>query len=59
METSPGIQNNEEIVKQYIDTLNEKEKKALHIAKDNLYSSFDIEKSIGFLKWKEKNILVK
>ncbi len=38
-------------VEKYISQLDEKEKLALKIAKENLESSFDIKKSIGFLKW--------
>ena len=45
----------EEIIKIYIDQLSENEKKGLEIAKDHLESSFSLEKSIGFLKFK-KNI---
>ena len=43
-----------DIVKQYISTLSPNEKKAYEIAKSHLESSFDIEKSIGFKKFKEK-----
>tara|TARA_Y100000389_G_C17370826_1_gene468934 strand:+ start:806 stop:952 length:147 start_codon:yes stop_codon:yes gene_type:complete len=38
---------------EYLKILNDKEKKALEIAKKQLGSSFDIYKSIGFIKWKE------
>ena len=31
------------------------EKKALEIAKEDLGSSFNIEKSIGYLSWLKKN----
>lgn len=37
----------------YLDSLNEKEKQALDIAKTALKSSFSLHKSIGYLKWKE------
>jgi hypothetical protein len=37
------------IVKQYIAQLNPKEQIALRIAKEQLESSFELEKSIGFL----------
>ena len=43
-----------DIVKQYISTLSPNEKKAYEIAKSHLESSFDVEKSIGFKKFKEK-----
>ena len=42
-------------VERYIGSLNELEKKAYEIAKSDLESSFDIVKSIGFLKWIKKN----
>ena len=41
-------------VEEYIKSLNAQEKQALEIAKDHLGSSFNITKSIGFIKWKEK-----
>jgi hypothetical protein len=40
---------------EYILSLNEMEKKALEIAKSHLESSFNIEKSIGYLNWLKKN----
>lgn len=39
--------------KEYIDSLNAKEKKAYHIAKNHLGSSFDLIKSNGFIEWKK------
>ena len=42
-------------IDEYIKQLDEKEKLVLKIAKENLESSFDIKKSQGYLKWKEKN----
>ena len=38
---------------QYINTLNDMEFKALNIAIEHLKTSFDIEKSIDYLKWKK------
>ena len=40
--------------KEYIESLNEKQLKALAIVKDHLKSSFDIKKSIGYKKFIEK-----
>ena len=40
-----------EVIQSYIDQLSSTEKKALEIAKRDLETSFDIEKSIGFIKW--------
>lgn len=45
-----------EIINEYIESMNEKEKQALEIAQSHLGSSFDIEKCIGFLKFYEKKI---
>lgn len=42
-------------VKQYIKYLSKMEKIALEIAKQDLGSSFNIEKSIGYLSWLKKN----
>jgi hypothetical protein len=49
--------NNSEInllITKYLDQLTDDEKIVLKIAKEQLQSSFSIEKSIGFLEWKEK-----
>lgn len=45
----------EEEIEEYIKSLNEMELKAYEIAMSNLESSFDISKSIGFVKWRKKN----
>ena len=42
-------------VQKYIKQLSLMEKKALEIAKEDLGSSFNIEKSIGYLSWLKKN----
>lgn len=44
-------------VQKYVDSLSAIEKKALAIAKEDLGSSFNIEKSIGYLSWLKKNKL--
>jgi hypothetical protein len=41
---------------QYIQTLNEKELKAYHIARDHLGMSFQLDKSNGYLNWKKDNV---
>ena len=46
-------ENLEKLISEYINQLDELEKIALEVAKEQLESSFSIEKSIGFLKWKE------
>lgn len=51
----------ESIVEAYLKSLSEREYKGYMIAKTHLGSSFDIEKSNGFLEWKEtyeKNVVV-
>ena len=42
------------LISHYINSLDERNKQAYEIAKDHLGTSFDLEKSIGFLKFKEK-----
>lgn len=42
-------------IQKYIKQLSVMEKKALEIAKEDLGSSFNIEKSIGYLSWLKKN----
>ena len=37
----------------YLQTFNEKEKKAFEIAKQHLATSFDLVKSNGFNEWKK------
>ena len=41
----------EQLVEEYIHSLSEIEKIAYQIAKDNLKTSFDIERSLGFKEW--------
>ena len=45
----------QEIINKYMNSLNELQKVALKIAKEDLGSSFNIGKSIGFLNWIKKN----
>jgi|TARA_B110000914_G_scaffold183879_1_gene166973 hypothetical protein len=47
--------HSQETIDKYLQTLNDIEKIAIKIAKEDLGSSFDIEKSIGFLNWIKKN----
>jgi hypothetical protein len=44
----------ETLSEQYLKTLSEKERQAYEIAKDHLGSSFELEKSVGYLKWLKK-----
>ena len=49
----------ESLIKEYISEMNEQEKIVLAIAKEHLESSYDVEKSIGFIKWKSQRELSK
>lgn len=42
----------EELTEKYLESLTDVEKIAMEIARQHLGSSFDISKSIGFLKYK-------
>jgi len=44
----------EPFTEQYLKTLTEKERMAYEIAKDHLGSSFELEKSNGFIAWTAK-----
>ncbi len=52
---SPPIK---EIITKYINSLNPIEKEALNIAKEQLESSFCLEKSIGFLEFKKRESMM-
>lgn len=39
----------------YIQSLTDKERKAYEIAKEHLQTSFNIEKSIGYIEYKKEN----
>jgi len=43
----------------YLESLSVKEKKGYLIAKSHLGMSFELEKSVGFLRWKKKYIETK
>jgi len=50
----------EEALEQYVSSLSEIEKLTLEVAKRQLESSFEINKSIGFIKYlKDNNISIK
>jgi hypothetical protein len=46
-------------VESYLNSLDELEKKTLDIAKSHLGTSFNVRKSVGFIKWKQANIETK
>jgi len=52
METN-NTKTQSQLIDIYIGSLNDIEKKAYYIAKEQLQSSFSIEKSIGFIEWKK------
>jgi hypothetical protein len=56
MEESPKTQelSKEELHMLYISQMTIQERKAYEIAKEHLETSFNIEKSIGFLQWKKE-----
>lgn len=47
--------NNINLIEEYKESLTEQERIVLQIAIEHLESSFDIEKSIGFLEWLSKH----
>jgi len=51
---SNHTEKNETDTEKYISSLSPKEYKAYLIAKEHLGSSFTLEKSVGYLKWKLK-----
>ena len=42
-------------IKEYLNSLSKIEKLTMQIAKKNLKTSFDIERSLGFLEWLKNN----
>lgn len=55
MENQTSTENEENLLQQYLNTLDEKELLAYNIAKEHLGMSFQLEKSIGYLDWKKQN----
>jgi hypothetical protein len=39
---------------EYLESMNEKERKGYEIAKNHLGSAFSLEKSVGYVAWLEK-----
>ncbi len=58
-ETTNAVEENEEmevdLVTLYLTSISLKEFKAYEIARSHLGTSFDLERSNGFLEWKKKN----
>ena len=57
MSSKENTKYSQEIIDKYISTLSEIELIVMKIAIEDLKSSFDIVKSIGFLNWIKKNKL--
>ena len=53
METIKKTKTESELLEIYMSSLDDIGKKAFIIAKEQLQSSFSIEKSIGFIEWKK------
>jgi len=51
--TTTATKTDSELLEIYMDSLDDINRKALDIAKEQLQSSFSIEKSIGFMEWKK------
>ena len=45
----------EELIQQYLDQMNEQERKAYIIAKDHLGTSFNVARSNGYIAWLKQN----
>ena len=54
MEGDTKVNSIETMVEEYMKTWTEKERIAYNIAKSHLQSSFQLEKSNGFLQWKKQ-----
>lgn len=52
----PNILSEKSYLDAYIKTFDEKELKAYNIAVDHLGMSFQLEKSIGYIAWKKKQV---
>jgi len=46
-------QTEQQIMKAYLDSLSEKEKKGYEIARSHLGMSFQLEKSLGYVQYKK------
>lgn len=46
--------NDTELMKKYLETLSEKELQSYSIASSHLGTSFQLEKSRGYLEWKDE-----
>lgn len=51
---NPITNTNISLLDQYVITLSDKERKSYEIAKEHLGMSFQLDKSVGYLKWLKK-----
>ena len=51
MENPDSVKSSKTLQDQYLETLSEKERKSYEIAKEHLGMSFQLDKSVGYLKW--------
>ena len=51
MENPDSVKTLKNLQEQYLETLSEKERKSYEIAKEHLGMSFQLDKSVGYLKW--------
>jgi hypothetical protein len=51
MENPDSVKTLKSLQEQYVETLSEKERKSYEIAKEHLGMSFQLDKSVGYLKW--------
>ena len=56
-DTEDNYNDEEEYIKMYKEQLSEIENIVLEIAINNLETSFDIVKSIGYIEWKEEYLI--
>ena len=59
MEKTNETNETNDLLKMYLDTLSKKEYASYLIAKSHLGTSFQLEKSNGFLQWIRERILVR
>jgi hypothetical protein len=51
---NPITNTNISLLDQYLITLSDKERKSYEIAREHLGMSFQLDKSVGYLKWLKK-----
>jgi hypothetical protein len=54
-ESKEQVENNKSIIDLYLDSLSPRERRAYEIARDHLGSAFSLVKSVGFVRFLDKN----